>query len=225
MGSQPGPLSERRVDGAQRAADYVADYLRAMGREAGESLQARRRQLAALKQSLLADKNHGRDWVRVRGFGSRRRQVADQRLSEYFQLGIEELTLNGVCRLAGLILAKIATLNDRLRNLAADLNRLAEEFGRAPPPPAGGSPLVLRVVTETVAEHKAELAAELDRDLAETLRRLVTTEDNDARAIPHQLRRAARGTILRALKRVALREISACRDKTPGTRSSRWWPG
>ena len=214
---------KRRVEGAQHAADCLDEYLRAMGREAGESAQTRHRQLSALKQSLLGDKSGSRDWLRARGFASRRRQVADQRLSDYFQLSIEELALNGVCRLVGLILAQIATLNDKLRNLAADLNRLAEEFGRAPQPAtaaqctvAGGSETVLRVVSATLSALKAELTAEMERDLEEYLRCLATTEDNDARrVIPHRLRRAARFKILRALKKVALGEITASADGKP----------
>ncbi len=121
-----------RMVGAQQAADYVTEYLRALSREASESVKTSGRQLSALKQTLLSDKNGGRGWLQYRGFAWKRRLVADRRLCQYFRLKIDELTLNGVCRLSGFMLAQMSALADHLRNLSADLNRLAKEFGAQP---------------------------------------------------------------------------------------------
>lgn len=212
-----------RLEPAQRAADYVSDYLRALGREAGESIQARRVELGALKESVLAENapNHG--WVQSRGFAWRRRQVPDRRLTQYFQLSIEELTLNGVCRMVGLILAQVAMVNDKLRNLAADLNRMAEEFQRlagpasaGPRPADGGAETALRVAAETIQGRKSELLTHMEAALEEDLRLVVNTDGLDIRGLLPRLRRVARATILNALKQVVLREITVSGESEPG---------
>ena len=128
---------KHRVAGAQRAGDFVSEFLRGMSHDANQRSKAVGGELRALEQSLLEDKKGSRGWLRFRGFASRRRLVADRRLSQYFQLRIDELALAGVCRLAGLILAQVTTLDDRLRNLAADFHRLAEKFQGERPSSAG----------------------------------------------------------------------------------------
>ncbi len=132
-------------------------------------------QLSVLKQALLGDKNGGRGWLQFRGFAWNRRLVVDRQLCQYFRLKIEELTFNGVCRLAGFILGQVATLGDKLRNLAADLNHLAEEFGSPRALGALGSPgdrpEMTRVVADTIGPHKAELLAEMEHVLEQDLHR------------------------------------------------------
>jgi hypothetical protein len=203
---------KHRVEKSQRAAEYVVDYLRELSREAGELAQARRRELHPLRETLLGDQSHGRDWLRFRGFGGRRRLVVDRRLSQYFHLGIEELVLDGVRRLAGLILAQVAALGDRLRNLAADLDRLADEFqtqtqprGDEPTPAAKQSETMLPLVAEIVATHKAEMVARMERDLEDLLRRFARRDENDIRRmLARVLRLAAHATILRTIESVVL---------------------
>jgi hypothetical protein len=217
---------KHRVEGAQRTADYLTDHLRALSQEASESMQTTRREIRALEETLLNDKHGTRTWLRFRGFASRRRLVADRRLSQYFRLRIEELTLNGVCRLAGLILSHVAATADRLRNLAADLNRLAAESRRPARPAAGadepvidGSQSVRRAATQMTGRHKAELVAEMELALEDELRRVVTTEEHDARRVlSHALRRTAHTTILRALKRITRQELTTAEDGSPQER-------
>jgi hypothetical protein len=207
-----------RVEKAQHAADYVVERLRELSREAGELVQTRRHELCPLRETLLSDKNDGRDWLRFRGFFGGHRLVVDRRLSQYFHLGIEELALNGVRRLAGLILAQVTTLSDKLRNLAADLDRLAEEF-HAQPQPHGGeqNPAAKEVetlppmVAEMVNSRKAEMVSRMECDLEDLLRRFVTREENDIRRVlARVLRLAARSTILRTIETVVLRGMQAC---------------
>ena len=202
-----------RVQGAQRAADYVAELLRTLSRQAGEALRGPRDEVRALEESLLAEKS-GREWLRKRGLGWNRKWVADERLSRYFRLRIEELTLNGVCRLAGQVMARVAVLGDKLRNLAAELNRLAEEVRRLPTAAvttratSGAAELVRRVVAETIRGRKAELVAEMGSELEGELRRVVTSDESYVRrALTHILRRSARSAVLRALKNTTLDEI------------------
>ncbi len=123
---------KHRVAGAQQATDYMTEHLRALSREANEAVQALLPELSSLKQMLLGDKNGGRGWLQFRGFTWNRRLAADRRLCRYFRLRIEELTFNGVCRLAGFMLGQLSALGDKLRNLSGDLSRMAEEFA-APP--------------------------------------------------------------------------------------------
>ena len=123
---------EHRLAGAQQMADSLAEHLRDLSRQAGEAIHAATNELRSLKELLLGDKKGSKNWLRFRGFFSRRRLVADRRLSEYFELRLHELTLNAFCRLVGLVLAQVATVGDKLRNLAADFNRLIEQFSAAP---------------------------------------------------------------------------------------------
>jgi hypothetical protein len=107
-------------------------------------------------------------------------------------------------------------LGDKLRNLAADLNRLEEEFHAMPPQVAGGqslptdrSELVARLVAALVGGRKAELVTEMEHDLEEALESVITTSENDiSRVLPRVLRSAARATILRALEKLVLQEIA-----------------
>ena len=124
---------EHRLAGAQQMADSLAEHLRDLSRQAGEAIHAASNELRSLKELLLGDKKGSKNWLRFRGFFSGRRLVADRRLSEYFELRLHELTLNAFCRLVGLVLAQVATVGDKLRNLAADFNRLIEQFSAAPP--------------------------------------------------------------------------------------------
>jgi eukaryotic-like serine/threonine-protein kinase len=214
---------EHRIQGAQRATGYVAQHLRGLGQQASTSIQAVRRELHATEGTLLSGQTSSRSCLRFRGFASRRRLVADRPLSQYFRLKIDELTFNSVCRLTGLILAQIATLDDTLRNLAADLNRLAGEFhGRPQSPhdsqdlPPSGSAMASGAVLRTIREQKVELAAEMERALESDLRRIVAGDHNEIRReLSAMLRRTARATILRALKKVTLREIAACSEGHP----------
>ena len=112
-------------------ADSLAEHLRDLSRQAGEAIRAATNELQSLKELLLGDKKGSKNWLRFRGFFSRRRLVADRGLSEYFELRLHELTLDAFCRLVGLVLAQVATVGDKLRNLAADFNRLIEQFSAA----------------------------------------------------------------------------------------------
>jgi hypothetical protein len=199
---------KHRVEKAQRAAEYVVDYLRELSREAAEAVKARRNELHPLRETLLGDKSNGRDWLRFRGFGGKRRLVVDRGLSQYFHLGIEELALDGVRRLAGLILAQVTATSDRLRNLAADLDRLADEFPSSgeQPPAANELETVPPMVAEIVVSHKGEMVSRMERDLEDLLHRFARKDENDIRRLlARVLRLAARATILRTVESVALR--------------------
>ena len=150
---------KHRVRGAQQVAELVGERLRALSMEASESLQAIRQQAHLLEQSLRSE-DANRERRRFYGFGSRRKPLADKRLLPYFRLRIEELTLNGVCRFAGLMLTAVATITDTLRNLAADLNRLAEGLDQLPQSAAGGqsgpqgSEAARGLIAETISSQK-----------------------------------------------------------------------
>jgi hypothetical protein len=206
---------EHRLVGAQRAVECVAEHLRTLTAKAGEGIQDSLRQLASLKQSLLGDKSGGRDWLRSRGFAWKRRLVADPRLCQYFHLRIEELLFTGARRLVGLMLGHVAVIGDKLRNLAADLNRLVEEFGcqadaNVEGSSAGVSERGSSLVTEMIAPVEAELIAEIDRAMREELHRVAATGGSNALAVlPPLLRRTAREVIHGQLKKVTVREIVA----------------
>ncbi len=212
-----------RVAGAQQATDYLTEHLRALSREASETMQALLPQLSSLKQTLLSDKNGGRGWLQFRGFAWNRRLVADRRLCQYFRLRIEELMLNGVCRLAGFMLGQMSALGDQLRNLSGDLSRMAKEFGSPPAVGAAGPSAdaleVVRAVAETIGPHKMELIAEMEHTLEQDLHRMVTAEGNYVSGtLAPLLRRTARSLLHRLLKRVTMREIAASSKDKP-TRS------
>jgi hypothetical protein len=206
-----------RVVGAQQATDYVVEHLRALSREASELVQGLGGELCTLKRMLLADKNGGRGWLQFRGFAWNRRLVADRRLCQYFRLKIEELTFNGVCRLAGFLLAQTSALGDQLRNLSGDLSRMAGEFGTSPAagPPADAGETV-RTVAEMIAPHKMELVAEMERTLEQELLQMTTAGSEVANGLSTLLRRAARSLLHRLLKRVTMREIAASSKDKPG---------
>jgi hypothetical protein len=209
-----------RLVGAQQAADCVTEHLRALSREAGESIKTVLQQLSSLKQTLLSDKNGGRGWLQWRGFAWNRRVVADRRLCQYFRLRIEELTLNGVCRLTGFMLGQVSALGDQLRNMSADLNRMAKEFGPQPTVGAASQPAealeMVRAVAEAIDPHKVELVAEMERDVEPELRRMATTDGNNVSSVLSPLlRRTARSLLHRLLKRVTMREIAASSKDKP----------
>lgn len=204
-----------RLEKAQLAAELVADHVRDLKREAGETVLARRSDLCALKQSLLSDKANDHGWLRYRGFGARRRLDVDPRLMHYFSLSIEELTYNIVSRLAGLVLGHVASVDDKLRNLAADLNRLGEEFQRSEQP-APNSPAVLdesqqaarKMLAEQIRDRMPQLLEEMERILEDLPRRIGTMNDSDIQGrLPPVLRRIARSVILQALKHISVQEI------------------
>jgi len=195
-----------RVKAAQRVAEHVGEHLRTLSSEASEAMKAVRRKIVSLEGTLRLEQVPAR-WKSFFGLKLRRKLIVDKRLLQYFRLRIEELTLNGVCRFSGLILTEVATLNDTLRNLAADLNRLAEGCSKTSQPVAGEQPgahssdAVRRVITETISEHKAELVSDMERQLEPELTRVITSDLHGLRRLPHHvLRRAARLAILRALK-------------------------
>ncbi|HEY5314179.1 MAG TPA: tubulin-like doman-containing protein [Pirellulales bacterium] len=209
-------LPQCRLAGAQRAAEYLTQQLQPLSRQASARLQSRRQELVAREQTLRHATGAGAKWLKFRGFGPRRRLVVDERLSQYFQLRIEDLILNGICRLIGLILADVAALDDKLRNLAADLNRLAEEFQRLPAlqPTSGAvtaadsSEKVRELVTRTVGSQKARLIAEMERELEPELLRIFQMEEGEVRSrLPRVMVRAAHATILRALQGASLLEL------------------
>jgi hypothetical protein len=190
--------------------------MRALSRQASGMLQAPRSDLQLLEESLLDEGSSTREWLRRRGFGWKRKPVADERLSHYFCLRIDELTLNGACRVVGLVMSRIAMLGEKLRNLAADLDGLADEVHRLPPgtgtalrPTNNADELARRFVVETVHERKSELIMEMERELEAELCRAATEDESYARrALPHVLRRSARSAVLQALKSVTLSEIT-----------------
>ena len=163
----------------------------------------------------MSDKNGPRGWLRHPGFVWSRKAVADPRLSQYFHLRIEELLYNGACRLTGLILGEMAVLGDKLRNLTADLNRLAEEFCPPKYPDAqnateGDPEHALLSVAETIGPEKMRLIAEMEHDLEQNLVRVASTDGADVVGVLSPvLRPAARAAIHRMLKKATLREIVA----------------
>jgi eukaryotic-like serine/threonine-protein kinase len=210
---------KHRIAGAQRAGDYTSEFLREMSHGASERAGLIRLQVRELENALLGDKKGIHGCLRFRGFGRRRRLTADRRLAQYFQLRIEELAHNGVSRVVGMILAQVTSLDDRLRNLAADLNRLAEKFQgeharpataaeEAADAAAADAQVLRRLVLETIGRQKNELVLEMERALEAELRRILTSGDLEVRrSLPQIFARTARTIVLRALKEVTLQEI------------------
>jgi hypothetical protein len=110
-------------------------------------------------------------------------------------------------------------LGDKLRNVTADLHRLAEEFARNVPAAACGSPAgdpaqgVRQAAQETINSHKPELMAEMEAALEDDLRRAVAADVSDLhRALGGALRSTARSAILRLFKKASQQEM-----QPPGT--------
>jgi len=204
---------EHRLAGAQQMADSLCRHLRDLSRQAGEGIQVATRELQSLKELLLGDKKAGENWLQLRGYRSRRRLVADHRLSEYFELRLQEITLNAFCRLAGLVRAQVTTVSDKLRNLAADLEILIAQFSAAPAV-ADESTVranaLQRVAAAQVAVRKTELLAEMEKGLEEDLRQAASTEIRDVRSkLAVAVRRMSRTLIHRMLKQFAVQETLA----------------
>ena len=210
---------EHRLAGAQQMADSLAEHLRDLSRQAGEAIQAATNELRSLKELLLGDKKGSKNWLRFRGFFSRRRLVADRRLSEYFELRLHELTLDAFCRLVGLVLAQVATAGDKLRNLAADFNRLIEQFSAAPAvadESTARSKALQRVAAAQIAARKTELLAEMEQALEDELRQAATSEIRDVRSkLAVVVRRTSQTLILRMLKQFAIQEATAALEGRP----------
>lgn len=204
---------KHRVEGAQQAVHQLTEHLRALGRQADDSAQSILEELRSLGQALLSDKK-GR-WLQYRGFGPWRKLVLDPQLLLYFHLQIERAARKGVCRFASSILTQVTALDDSLRNLAADLNRLFEECDRTSNAARedstnDGRENRRRLAVEIVAARKAEMVLEMELELECHLRRVVTSADGDVRnALSPVLRATARQTVIRALKRINLRTIGA----------------
>jgi hypothetical protein len=210
-----------RLEGAQRAAHCTAEFLRALARQEGERAQACLAALRTMESALLADDGGRRAWLRKRGFVWRQKLVADPQVARYFHLRIEELMHTGACRLAGSVLAHVATAEDRLRNLAADLNRLTEEFGgtagadsrAAGPTPPVGLPGRQGTIAEAVRHHKADVVAALERQCEEDLASVLQPEQIDVRTVlARDLRRKARRAVLRAMKQANMEAIATADD-------------
>ena len=179
-------LPKYRLEGTQRAAFHLVEYLRAISRQAVESTQPLLAELRGLEETLLNEKGGSCQWLQFRGRGTLRQLVIDPQLSLYFYLRIEELIRNSVCRLMGFILAQVAAVDDKLRNLAADLNRLTEEFDDTAVPPASGQisatdgPEIGRcLVSQIVRDQKAEMVSQMENDLEDELRRAVAATEAD----------------------------------------------
>ena len=193
---------------AQRTAEAVTERLRAISRTAQETFQARRRQLRTFEAETSGEKGSNRPLLRNSSFGWKKRLVLDPKLSTYFRGRIEEIAFDGVNRLVSLVLAEITALQDQLRNLAADLNRLIEEFqGTKTPPLANGA---VRVEPEFTSAELDELLAEIEANLEVESRKIATSpESYTRRVLPGALRRAARSAILRKRKKAALAKLAA----------------
>ena len=219
---------KHRVAGAQSAADCACEHLREFSHQAGESAKAVLQKLQTLRETILNANSRNCNWVRRRGLPWRRRRAVDRRLSQYFRLTIEELTLSAVCRLTGLILTQIASLSDRLRNFSAELNRVAEDLQQVASPADGGpkpagedSQARRHIAGKTIADNKAALVAEMEIALEDQLHHAATTDDTDMRPVLlHRLRSTARLIILRLFKTVALREIAAAGRREPDRAAS-----
>jgi hypothetical protein len=203
-----------RILGAQRATDFVMEYLRTLTQQASESIQAVRAEHCAIEATLLVDKCGSCNWLRFRGFGRRRRLAANQRVHRYFHLRIREVTLNGVCRLSGALLSQTAAVADRLRNLAADLNCLAADSRPTSDPAAGTrdaadrSDGIRRLVAQTIDVRKTVMVVEMERALENEFRVAVTEEPANARRLlGRALRRAAQATVRRTLRKIGQQEM------------------
>ena len=219
VAARPGQFARTSPGRAQQMADSLAEHLRDLSSQAGEAIRATTDELRSLKELLLGDKKGSKNWLRFRGFFSCRRLVADQRLSEYFELRLQELTLNAFCRLVGLVLAQVATVGDKLRNLAADFNRLIEQFSAAPPvadESAVRTKAMQRIAAAQIAARKTELLAEMEQVLEEDLGQVTTTEVRDFRSkLAVIVRRTARTLILRMLDRFAAEQATAALEGRP----------
>ncbi len=210
---------KHRLAGAQQMADSLAEYLRDLSSQAGEAIRATSNESRSLKELLLGDKQGSKNWLRFRGFFSGRRLVVDQRLSNYFELRLHELTLDAFCRLVGLVLAQVATVGDKLRNLAADFNRLIEQFSAAPAMDDESTVrtrALQRVAAAQIAARKTELLAQMEEALEEDLRQAAASEIRDVRSkLAGVVRRTSRTLILRVLKQFAADEAAAALEGRP----------
>lgn len=210
-------LSPRyRVLGAQRAADLVAEHLRNLNQRAGELLQSLRQESSALEQTLRGDREESSRWIKFRGLGFQRRLAVDSRLFLFFLAKVKALIVTAVQRMIALVLAQVTALDDTLRNLAADLNRLAEVFkhtpsnGRRVNPAPDESEKLQELVIETIGKHKELFVAQIDRLLEHELLRIVTAAERGSQTkLPQVFRRAAHTTILDVVNHVAIRKIHA----------------
>ena len=210
---------EHRLAGAQRLADSLAEHLRDLSCRAGEAIHAVTSELRSLRETLLGDRRGSRHWLRFRGFFSRRQRVIDPRLSHYFDLRLHELALTTFCRLVGLVLAQAATAGDKLRNLAADFNRLIEQFSAAPTADdesALRTRALQRIAAAQISARKTELLELMEQVLDDDLRQAASTETHDVRSkLALAVRQTAQKIILRMLKQYAVEEAAAALEGRP----------
>ncbi len=132
---------------------------------------------------------------------------------------LHELILNAYSRLVGQVLAQVATVGDKLRNLAADFNRLIEHFSVASPGAVESSArtnALQRVAAEQIAKCKAELLTAMEQALENELHLAATGEIRD---VPGKLagiiRRTSRTLILQMLKQFAQDQAAAALEGRP----------
>ncbi len=204
---------EHGLQRAERVSDVFAEHLRGLSHEAGERLPALRQQLDMLKHSLLSDKNGSRDWLRTRGIGPWRKTVVDDRLTRYFRTRIEELSLNVVCRLTGYLLRDVAAVDDKLRNLAADLNRLADECAQAPRDTVVAASGNSQAVVQVLRGRTTDLLAKMEEHVRSDMQRLLLApEDTPRGRLLQDLRRTAQTVILAMLKEATLERFTAASE-------------
>lgn len=205
-----------RVEGAQRAIDCLSEHLRGLIRQAGDLLQAARFDRLGLRDTLRAEHAAGKPWIRRRGglFGKRSIAATDN-LARYFLLGIDELLLWGATQLTGALLAQLSALDDRLRNLAADLNQVSQEFQSrqtssvSPTSAAATLPPTDAALDALIAARKTDLLIELEQLAEHELRHISLADKYNVRfELPPALRRMARTVILRALKRMSVQRLA-----------------
>jgi hypothetical protein len=210
---------QHRLAGALQVADALVTHLRELSGTAGEALRAAADKLRSLREALLSDRKGGESWLQLRGYGTNRRLRADCRLSEYFELRLEEIALNAYCRLVSMVRAQVITVADKLRSLASDFEALIGRLSVVPSANDGcdaRANALLQLAVAQVMAHKSELLAEMEKTLEEDLRLAVTTENYDVRGkLAASLQRMARTLVRDMLKQFAIQETMAALEGRP----------
>jgi len=117
------------------------------------------------------------------------------------------------------VLAQVATVGDKLRNLAADFNRLIEQFSAEPTvddESTDRTKALQRLAAAQITARKTELLGLLEQALEEELRQAATTDIRDVRSkLAVVIRRTSRTLILRTLKQYAVDEATAALEGRP----------
>jgi hypothetical protein len=205
---QTAALPQAGAQGAQKAAEWFVQHLRALEREAREAMQTLRQEIASCEQILVgAPVSESPTALLGLGRGKKAAPARDEVLLQMALRRAADLSLRSVVRLVRGMAQRVGAALDALRDLRRTLGDLTRGFEPGPPLEDDASdglsaaPIAIgKAVQSRLDELADQLVAGLSRDvLGERGLRLLVEQPELIAQLPGQLRQAARQTVRTAM--------------------------